>query len=70
VLAAVAAAVPAVFSVESISDADLDRLARKVVERLSESVIREIAWEVVPDLAVAMIRERIREIERDDPRND
>lgn len=49
---------------------DVDAIVRAVVERLSADAVREIAWEVVPDLAVAMIRERIREIERDDPRND
>ena len=34
--------------------------------RLSDHVVREIAWDVVPDLADVIVRERIRELERDD----
>lgn len=68
------APLPAVAGAEhgptSLRPEDVDAIVRAVVERLSADVVREIAWEVVPDLAVAMIRERIREIERDDPRND
>jgi hypothetical protein len=33
---------------------------------LSDHVVREIAWDVVPDLAEVIVRERIRELERDD----
>jgi hypothetical protein len=29
-------------------------------------VLREIAWDVVPDLAEIIVRERIRELERDE----
>jgi len=43
--------------------AELDAIARAVVERLSTEVLREIAWEVVPDLAETIIRERIRQLE-------
>ena len=42
-------------------------VAREVVRRMSAHVIREIAWEVVPDLAAVLIRQRLREIEREDP---
>ena len=42
-------------------------VADEVVRRLSDRVIREIAWEIVPDLAAALIRQRLREIEREDP---
>lgn len=45
---------------------EIDALARAVVEKLSDRVLREIAWEVVPDLAEAIIKERIRELERQD----
>ncbi len=50
----------------TLSSADLDAIARRVVERLSERVIREVAWDVVPDLAEILVRERIRELERDE----
>jgi CheY-like chemotaxis protein len=49
-----------------LNDAQLDAVARAVVSKLSEHVLREIAWEVVPDLAEVIIRERIRELERED----
>lgn len=50
----------------TLSPADIDAIARAVVERLSERILREIAWDVVPDLAEVLVRERIRELERED----
>jgi CheY-like chemotaxis protein len=50
----------------SLSPAEIDAIARRVVERLSERVLREIAWDVVPDLADVIVRQRIRELERDE----
>jgi CheY-like chemotaxis protein len=47
----------------SLSDSDVDRIARRVVDLLGERVLREVAWEVVPDLAEVVIRDRIRELE-------
>jgi hypothetical protein len=44
---------------------DIDAIARAVVSKLSERVLREIAWDVVPDLADIIVRERIRELERE-----
>ncbi len=52
--------------IPALTPADLDAIARLVVERLSERVLREIAWDVVPDLAEIIVRERIRELERDE----
>lgn len=49
------------------TEARMDALVQAVIERLSDRVIREIAWDVVPDLAEAIIRERLRQIERDEP---
>jgi CheY-like chemotaxis protein len=49
----------------SLSAAEIDAIARRVVERLSDRVLREIAWDVVPDLANVIVRQRIRELERD-----
>jgi len=47
----------------ALRPAEIDAIARAVVERLSAEVLREIAWEVVPDLAETIIRERIRQLE-------
>lgn len=46
-----------------LSEADLDRLASRVVEKLSERIVREIAWEVIPDMAEVVIKRRIKELE-------
>jgi CheY-like chemotaxis protein len=47
---------------QRLSDDDVDRIARRVVE-LSGQLIEHIAWEVVPDMAEIVVRERVREIE-------
>jgi CheY-like chemotaxis protein len=46
-----------------LADADVDRIARRVVELLGDKVIRDIAWEVIPDLAEVVIKDRLRELE-------
>lgn len=46
-----------------LSDLDVDRVARRVVEIMSEKVVREVAWEVVPDLAEVVVKARLRELE-------
>ena len=48
----------------ALSDADIDRIARRVVELMGDRLLREVAWEVVPDLAEVVIKDRIRELER------
>lgn len=58
--------VPVVSGVE-ITPQLVDAVAREVVRRLSDDLLREIAWEVVPDLAAKIIRERIRELESEEP---
>ncbi|HZI64610.1 MAG TPA: response regulator [Thermoanaerobaculia bacterium] len=50
---------------KELSDQDVDRIARRVVEILSEKVVREVSWEVVPDLAEVIIKDRIRELEKE-----
>ena len=47
-----------------LSDADVDRIARRVVQLLSDKAVRDIAWEVVPEYAERLVRERIAEVER------
>jgi DNA-binding response OmpR family regulator len=49
-----------------LSEDDVQRIARAAVALLSDETVREIAWEVVPDLAEAIVRERIRQLERED----
>jgi len=46
----------------TLSDEDIDRIARRVLELASERLER-IAWEVIPDMAEIVVRERIRELE-------
>ncbi|HUP64462.1 MAG TPA: response regulator [Thermoanaerobaculia bacterium] len=47
----------------SLSDADVDRIARRVVELMSDKAVRDIAWDIIPDLARSVVRDRIRELE-------
>jgi hypothetical protein len=49
--------------VDRLSDEDIDRVARRVVELAGDGVLREIAWEVVPDLAEVIVRERLDKLE-------
>jgi len=46
-----------------LSDDDVDRIARRVVELLGDRAVRDVAWEVIPDLAEVIIRDRLRELE-------
>lgn len=45
-----------------LSDEDIDRIARRVVD-LAADRLDQIAWEVVPDMAEIVVRQRIRELE-------
>jgi hypothetical protein len=46
-----------------LTQEQIDRIARRVVELLGKETLREIAWEVVPDMAEVVVRQRIRELE-------
>jgi CheY-like chemotaxis protein len=46
-----------------LSDEDVDRIARRVIELLGDKPVRDVAWEVIPDLAEVIIRDRLRELE-------
>jgi CheY-like chemotaxis protein len=57
-----------------LSDEDIDRIARRVLELASDR-FEQLAWEIVPDMAEIAVRQRIRELEKeiegsseDDPR--
>ena len=54
-----AAAAPA----GELTDEQVDRIARRVVQLMSEQVVKNIAWEVIPDLAETVVKERIRQLE-------
>lgn len=59
-----APAVPVIpFRSSDLSDEQVDRIARRVVELMSDQVVRNIAWEVIPDLAEMVVKERIRQLE-------
>jgi CheY-like chemotaxis protein len=46
-----------------LSDEDVDRIARRVVELLGDKTVRDVAWEVIPDMAEVIIRDRLKELE-------
>jgi hypothetical protein len=60
---AAAAPAPAGNGGGPLSDADVDRIARRVVELLGDKAVRDVAWEVIPDMAEVIIRDRLRELE-------
>jgi CheY-like chemotaxis protein len=49
---------------EALSDDDVDRIARRLLE-LAGDRIEQIAWDVIPDMAELVVRERVREIEEE-----
>jgi CheY-like chemotaxis protein len=57
------AAAPASNGNGRLSDDDVDRIARRVVELLGDKAVRDVAWEVIPDMAEVVIRDRLRELE-------
>jgi hypothetical protein len=58
-----AAAEAAASPTGELTDEQVDRIARRVVQLMSDQVVRNIAWEVIPDLAEMVVKERIRELE-------
>ena len=47
----------------ALTDEDVERIARRVVELIGDQTVREISWDVIPDLAEIVIKDRIRELE-------
>jgi CheY-like chemotaxis protein len=47
-----------------LSAEDVERIARRVVELIGDGLVREVAWEVIPDMAELVIKDRVRELER------
>lgn len=46
-----------------LTDEQVDRIARRVIQLMSDQVVRNIAWEVIPDMAEMVVKERIRQLE-------
>jgi CheY-like chemotaxis protein len=47
-----------------LSDDEIDRIARRVLELSGERIVRKIAWDVVPELAERLVRERLDELDK------
>ncbi len=47
----------------ALSETDIDRIARRMIELIGDKAVRDVAWEVVPDLAEVLLKGRIRELE-------
>jgi len=60
--AEVSAAKPPAVDGPRLSDEDVDRIARRLLELASDR-IEHIAWDVIPDMAEIVVRERVRELE-------
>ena len=46
-----------------LTDDQIERIARRVVQMLSADEVKKIAWEVIPDMAEMVVKERIRQLE-------
>jgi hypothetical protein len=46
-----------------LTDEQIDRIARRVVQLMSDKIVRDIAWEVIPELAEIVVKERIKQLE-------
>jgi CheY-like chemotaxis protein len=62
---AAAPSAPAAVSVAAgdLTDEQIEKIARRVVQMLSADVVKNIAWEVIPDMAEMVVKERIRQLE-------
>jgi hypothetical protein len=56
---------PAAAMTGELTQEQIDRIARRVIELMSADVVRTIAWEVIPDMAEMVVKERIRELENE-----
>lgn len=46
-----------------LNEAQIEAIARKMVEIFGDKILREVAWEVIPDMAEMLIKNRIIELE-------
>jgi len=47
-----------------LTDDDIDRIARRVLELSGERIVRKIAWDVVPELAERLVKERLDDLDK------
>jgi CheY-like chemotaxis protein len=52
---------PAILPAPELSEATIDAIARRVIEKMSSQVVEEVAWEVVPEVAEMLLRKIITE---------
>ena len=55
---------PAPAAASALSDAEVERIARRVIQMIGERILKDIAWDVVPEMADRIVRERLAEIEK------
>jgi len=48
-----------------LSDDDVKRIAKEVVNLISDKLLREVAWEVIPAVAEEVVKNRIKELEEE-----
>jgi len=51
---------PAAPGTLAVTDAEIDRIADRVIQKLSTQVIEEVAWDVVPDITTKVLREELK----------
>ena len=44
----------------TVSDAEIDRIADRVIKKLSTQVIESVAWDVVPEITAKVLREELK----------
>jgi CheY-like chemotaxis protein len=44
----------------TVSDAEIDRIAERVIQKLSTQVIENVAWDVVPDITTKVLKEELK----------
>jgi CheY-like chemotaxis protein len=47
-------------SLASVSDAEIERIAERVIQKLSTQVIESVAWDVVPDITAKVLKEELK----------
>jgi CheY-like chemotaxis protein len=47
----------------AMAEADIDRIAERVIQKLSTQVIESIAWDIVPDITEKIVREELKRID-------
>jgi CheY-like chemotaxis protein len=45
---------------QPVSDAEIDRIAERVLQKLSAQVIENVAWDVVPDITSKVLRDELK----------